>query len=74
MTRPIALITGASRGLGKHGALAPRRQRRRPHHHLSQPGRRGGGGGDQARALGVRAHALALDVARAPPSRPLQRR
>ena len=22
MTRPIALITGASRGLGKHGALA----------------------------------------------------
>ncbi|MGU5594885.1 SDR family NAD(P)-dependent oxidoreductase [Aeromonas sanarellii] len=62
MTRPIALITGASRGLGKHGALA-----------LAAKGvdliltyRSQAGEATavvaRARALGVRAHSLALDV------------
>ncbi|MGY3901059.1 SDR family NAD(P)-dependent oxidoreductase [Aeromonas lusitana] len=62
MTRPIALITGASRGLGKHGALA-----------LAAKGvdliityrSQAGEAADvvaKARALGVQAQALALDV------------
>ena len=62
MTRPIALITGASRGLGKHGALALaakgvdliityRSQAAEAEAVVAQ-----------ARALGVRAHALTLDV------------
>lgn len=60
MTRPIALITGASRGLGKHGALALaakgvdliityRSQAAEAEAVVTQ-------------ARGVRAHALALDV------------
>ncbi|MEG0010106.1 MAG: SDR family oxidoreductase [Aeromonas sp.] len=62
MTRPIALITGASRGLGKHSALA-----------LAAKGvdliityrSQAGEAADvvaKARALGVQAQALALDV------------
>ena len=62
MTRPIALITGASRGLGKHGALA-----------LAAKGvdliityrSQAGEAAEvvaKARALGVQAQALALDV------------
>lgn len=62
MTRPIALITGASRGLGKHGALALaakgvdliityRSQAAEAAEVVAK-----------ARALGVRAQALALDV------------
>ncbi|MGY6037141.1 SDR family NAD(P)-dependent oxidoreductase [Aeromonas sp. AE23HZ002T15] len=62
MTRPIALITGGSRGLGKHGALA-----------LAAKGvdliityrSQAGEAAEvvaKARALGVQAQALALDV------------
>jgi NAD(P)-dependent dehydrogenase (short-subunit alcohol dehydrogenase family) len=63
MTRPIALITGASRGLGKHSALA-----------LAAKGvdliityrSQAAEAADvvaKAQTLGVKAHALALDVA-----------
>lgn len=62
MTRPIALITGASRGLGKHGALA-----------LAAKGvdliityrsqvEEAAAVVAEARALGVQAHALPLEV------------
>lgn len=62
MTRPIALITGASRGLGKHAALALAAKgvdliityRSRADEAASVVAR--------AEALGVKAHALPLDV------------
>ncbi|UNP90256.1 SDR family oxidoreductase [Aeromonas encheleia] len=62
MTHPIALITGASRGLGKHSALALAAKgvdliityRSQADEAASVVTR--------ARALGVKAHALALDV------------
>lgn len=62
MTQPIALITGASRGLGKHSALALAAKgvdliityRSQADEAASVVTR--------ARALGVKAHALALDV------------
>jgi NAD(P)-dependent dehydrogenase (short-subunit alcohol dehydrogenase family) len=74
MTRPIALITGASRGLGKHGALALaakgvdliityRSQAAEAEAVVAE-----------ARALGVRAHALALDVGESATFAPSQRR
>ena len=62
MTRPIALITGASRGLGKHSALALAAKgvdliityRSQADEAVVVVA--------EAQALGVQAHALALDV------------
>lgn len=62
MTRPIALITGASRGLGKHGALAlAAKGVDLILTYRSQAGEAAAVVA-RARALGVQAHALALDV------------
>ncbi|MGY3856633.1 SDR family NAD(P)-dependent oxidoreductase [Aeromonas intestinalis] len=63
MTRPIALITGASRGLGRHGALAlAARGVDLIITYRSQAGEAAEVVA-KAEALGVRARALALDVA-----------
>ncbi|WP_349922141.1 SDR family NAD(P)-dependent oxidoreductase [Aeromonas veronii] len=63
MTRPIALITGASRGLGRHGALAlAARGVDLIITYRSQAGEAAEVVA-KAEALGVKARALALDVA-----------
>jgi NAD(P)-dependent dehydrogenase (short-subunit alcohol dehydrogenase family) len=61
-TRPIALITGASRGLGKHGALALAAKGVDLIITYRSQAAEAEAVVTQARALGVRAHALALDV------------
>ncbi|MGL6453449.1 SDR family NAD(P)-dependent oxidoreductase [Aeromonas caviae] len=62
MTRPIALITGASRGLGKHGALALAAKGVDLIITYRSQATEAEAVVTQARALGVQAHALALDV------------
>lgn len=62
MTRPIALITGASRGLGKHGALALAAKGVDLIITYRSQAAEAEAVVTQARALGVQAHALALDV------------
>lgn len=62
MTRPIALITGASRGLGKHGALALAAKGVDLIITYRSQAAEAEAVVTQAHALGVRAHALALDV------------
>lgn len=62
MTQPIALITGASRGLGKHSALALAAKGVDLIITYRSQADEAASVVTQARALGVQAHALALDV------------
>ena len=62
MTHPIALITGASRGLGKHSALALAAKGVDLIITYRSQADEAASVVTQARALGVKAHALALDV------------
>lgn len=62
MTRPIALITGASRDLGKHGALALAAKGVDLIITYRSQAEEAAAVVAQARALGVQAHALALEV------------
>lgn len=62
MTHPIALITGASRGLGKHAALALAAKGVDLIITYRSQADEAASVVTQARALGVKAHALALDV------------
>ncbi|MNH02938.1 3-oxoacyl-[acyl-carrier-protein] reductase FabG [compost metagenome] len=62
MTRPIALITGASRGLGKHAALALAAKGVDLIITYRSQADEAAAVVAQARALGVQAHALALEV------------
>lgn len=62
MTRPIALITGASRGLGKHGALALAAKGVDLIITYRSQAEEAAAVVAQAHALGVQAHALALEV------------
>lgn len=62
MTRPIALITGASRGLGKHGALALAAKGVDLIITYRSQAEEAAAVVAQARALGVQAHALPLEV------------
>ena len=62
MTRSIALITGASRGLGKHSALALAAKGVDLIITYHSQAAEAEAVVAQARALGVRAHALTLDV------------
>lgn len=62
MTRPIALITGASRGLGKHSALALAAKGVDLIITYRSQADEAAAVVAEARALGVQAHALALDV------------
>ena len=62
MTRSIALITGASRGLGKHSALALAAKGVDLIITYRSQADEAASVVTQARVLGVKAHALALDV------------
>src|SRR5690606_29125308 len=63
MTRSIALITGASRGLGKHSALALAAKGVDLIITYRSQAEEAAAVVAQANALGVKAHALPLDVA-----------